>query len=108
VKGSGYFKGDAVRATERGARLVLPRTRVGELRLVAPSGPTMGKVRIRVGRRDWHVVDLAGPKSSLRQYTVIDRYSGMRTGRIVIETLGSKPVVIDAVVARPNTFPPAQ
>jgi hypothetical protein len=108
VTGSGYFKGDALRATRRGARLVLPRTRVGELRLVAPSGPKMGKVRIRVGRRDWNVVDLAGATSALRQYTVIDRYSGMRTGRIVIETLGRKAVVIDAVVARPNTFPSAQ
>ena len=68
----------------------------------------MGKVRIRVGRRDWHVVDLSGSRSALRQYTVIDRYSGIRSGRITIETLGNKPVVIDAVVARPNRFPPAQ
>ena len=108
VKDKGYFRGDAVRATQRGVRLVLPRAKVGELRLVAPSGPKMGKVRIRVGRRDWHVVSLAGPKTALRQYTVIDRYSGMRSGRITIETLSNKPVVIDALVARPNTFPPAQ
>ncbi|MCW2736583.1 hypothetical protein [Nocardioides sp.] len=104
----GYFRGDALSAHRRGTRLVLPRTQVGELRLVAPSGPRLGKVRIRVGRRAWHVVDLAGPKSALRQYVVIDRYSGIRTGRIVIETLGNKTVIIDAVVARPNTFPAAQ
>lgn len=108
VTDSGYFRGDALKASRRGARLVLPRTKVGELRLVAPSGPKLGKVRIRVGRRDWHVVDFSGKKSALTQYTVIDRYSGMRTGRIVIETLGAKPVVIDAVVARPNRFPAAQ
>lgn len=108
VKDTGYFGGDAVRATRRGARLVLPRAKVGELRLLAPSGPRMGKVRIRVGRRDWHVVDLSGSRSALRQHVVIDRYSGMRSGRITIETLGHKPVVIDAVVARPNRFPPAQ
>lgn len=103
-----YFRGDALRAKKRGARLVLPRTLVGELRLVAPSGPGLGKVRIRVGRRAWHVVDLSGPKQLLHQYTVIDRYSGMRSGRIVIEALGRKPVIVDAVVARPNTFPAAQ
>jgi hypothetical protein len=65
-------------------------------------------VRIRVGRREWHVVDLRGPKSTLKQYTVIDRYSGIRKGKIVIETLSNKTVLIDAVVARANTFPAAQ
>ena len=103
-----YFLGDALLARKRGTRLVLPRTTVGELRLLAPSGPGLGKVRIRVGRRAWHVVDLAGPRSLLTQHTVIDRYSGIRKGRIVIETMSNKLVVIDAVVARPNTFPSAQ
>ena len=107
VTGAGYVRGDALRATRRGARLALPRTTVGELRLIAPSGPRMGKVRVRVGRRDWHVVDLAGATSTLRQHIVIDRYSGIRTGRIVIESLSRKPVVLDAVVARPNRFPAA-
>ena len=103
-----YFGGDALLAKKHGTRLVLPRAKVGELRLVAPSGPRLGKVRIRVGRGAWHVVNLAGPKTALRQYVVIDRYSGIRAGKIVIETLGNKPVVIDAIVARPNTFPAAQ
>jgi hypothetical protein len=107
VRDPGYFRGDALRATKRGARLVLPRTQVGELRLLAATGPGFGKVRVRVGNRAWHVVDLAGARSTRRQLVVIDRYSGMRTGRIVIESLGSKPVVVDAVVARPNRFPAA-
>ena len=107
VLNKGYVRGDALVARKRGTRLVLPRTKVGELRLVASSGPRLGKVRLRVGRRDWHVVNLAGPRAVLKQYTVIDRYSGIRSGRITIETLSSKPVVIDAIVARPNTFPPA-
>ncbi len=105
VAATGYLGGHALRATRRGARLVLPRTTVGELRLVAPSGPRLGKVRLRVGRRDWHVVDLSGPRSALRQYVVIDRYSGVRTGRIVIEALGGGKVLVDGVVARPNRFP---
>ncbi|CAM3904373.1 hypothetical protein [Nocardioides zeicaulis] len=104
VSGRDYLDGDALRAARPGSRLVLPRTTVGELRLVAPSGPRMGKVRLRVGRRDWHVVDLSGPRAALRQYVVIDRYSGVRTGRIVIEALGGR-VLVDGVVARPNRFP---
>lgn len=107
VTGPGLFRGDAVTTSRRGARLVLPRTAVGELRLLASTGPRHGKVRVRVGRRDWHVVDLAGPRTATKQLVVIDRYSGMRTGRIVIETLGTRPVVLDAVVARPNRFPAA-
>lgn len=105
VRGDGHVDGDALRATRRGARLVLPRTAVGELRLIAASGQRLGSVRVRVGRRDWHVVDLSGPRSPLVQHVVIDRYSGMRTGRIVIESLSARPVVVDAVVARPNRFP---
>jgi hypothetical protein len=107
VTAPGYFRGDAVRAARRGARLVLPPTTVGELRLVAATGRGHGKVRVRVGRRDWHVVDLAGPQASMSQLVVIDRYSGVRSGRIVIESLSARPVVLDAVVARPNRFPPA-
>jgi hypothetical protein len=108
VRGTGFFRGDALTASRRGARLVLPRTKVGELRLLASSGRGLGKVRVRVGRRDWHVVDLAGKRAASLQYVVIDRYSGMRAGKIVIESLSNKPVVLDAVVARPNRFPPAQ
>ncbi|SEC03513.1 hypothetical protein SAMN04489844_1549 [Nocardioides exalbidus] len=107
VRDAGYFRGDALRATTRGARLVLPRTEVGELRLLAATGPRFGKVRVRVGNRAWHVVDLAAPAASSRQLVVIDRYSGIRTGRITIESLSRKPVVVDAVVARPNRFPAA-
>lgn len=107
VRDAGYFRGDALTASRRRARLVLPRTKVGELRLLAPRGPRLGKVRLRVGRRAWHVVDLSGPRADLRQVVVIDRYSGTRSGRIVIESLGGGPVVVDAVVARPNRFPAA-
>lgn len=107
VTGPGYFRGHAIKASRRGARLVLPRAEVGELRLLAATGRRHGKVRVRVGRRAWHVVDLAGPKASSEQHVVIDRYSGMRSGRIVIETLSARPVVLDAVVARPNRFPAA-
>jgi hypothetical protein len=100
-----WFDGDAVTTRQRGARLVLPRTRVGELRLYAATGPRYGKVRLRVGRRAWHVVDLRGPRSAMKEFVVLDRYSGVRRGRVTIENLTGRRVVLAAVVARPNTFP---
>jgi hypothetical protein len=106
VRDTGYFHGDGLRARTRGVRLVLPRATVGELRLIAPSTPRLGKVRVRVGRRAWHVVDLSGPRAAMRQHVVIDRYSGIRRGPVTIETIGARPVIIDAIVARPTTFPP--
>ena len=87
---------------------MLPRATVGELRLVAATGRGFGKVRLRVGKRDWHVVDLAGKPAAMKEVTVLDRYSGVRAGKVVIESLSNKPVVVDAVVARPNRFPAAQ
>ncbi|GAA1436464.1 hypothetical protein GCM10009641_35810 [Mycobacterium cookii] len=108
VRGDGYFRGAALRATRRGARLVLPRATVGELRLLASTGRGFGTVRLRVGKRDWHVVSLAGRTAAMKEITVLDRYSGVRAGRIVIESLTDRPVVVDAVVARSNRFPSAQ
>ena len=102
-----WFDGDAVTTRKRGARLVVPRTMVGELRLYAAAGPRYGKVRVRVGRRAWHVVDLRGPRAAVKEVVVLDRYSGMRKGRITIENLTGRRVVLDAVVARPNRFPTA-
>lgn len=101
------FDRDVLVGRQRGLRLVLPRTTVGELRLYASTAPSYGKVRVRVGRRDWHVIDLAGPRRASKEFWVFDRYSGTRRGRVVIETVGPKRVVLDAVVARPNRFPDA-
>ena len=97
--------GDSVTSSRKGARIVLPRTKVGELRLYAATGPRAGKVRIRVGKGRWKVVNLKGKQSAVSEFTVFDRYSGMRSGRITIEVLLNKPVTLDAIVARPNTFP---
>jgi len=44
----------------------------------------------------------------MQQLVVIDRYSRIRRGKITIESLSSKPVRIDAVVARPTGFAPGQ
>jgi hypothetical protein len=105
LRRSGAFDGTLLKSRVKGARLVLPKQRVGELRLYAPSAPTYGKVRVKVGATNWRVVDLSGPRSAQRELVVIDRYQGSRTGKILIEVLTrNKPVLLDAIVARTNVF----
>lgn len=105
IKKSGAFDGTLVKSKLKGARLVLPKQRVGELRLYAPSAPTYGKVRVKIGATNWRVVDLAGPKSAQKEIVVLNRYRGARTGKIILEVLTrNKPVFLDAIVARTNVF----
>lgn len=105
VTNSGAFDETLVRSKTQGARLVLPKQRVGELRLYAPTAPTYGKVRVKVGATNWRVVNLAGPRSAQEEFVVLNRYQGSRTGRIIIEVLTrKKPVFLDAIVARTNVF----
>lgn len=105
VKKSAAFDQTLVTSKREGARLVLPKQRVGELRLYAPTAPSYGRVRVKVGATNWRVVDLAGARSAQREFVVLDRYQGSRTGKIIIEVLSrDKPVFLDAIVARTNVF----
>ena len=105
VRKSGAFDETLVRSKKKGARLVLPKQRVGELRLYAPTAPTYGKVRVKVGATNWRVVNLAGPRSAQKEFVVLNRYQGSRTGRVIIEVFTRrKPVFLDAIVARTNVF----
>lgn len=105
VKNAGAFDQTLTKSRRKGARLVLPKQRVGELRLYAPTAPTYGKVRVKVGATNWRVIDLAAPRSAQREFVVLNRYQGSRTGKILIEVLSrNKPVFLDAIVARTNVF----
>ena len=105
LRRSGAFDRTLVRSKVQGARIVLPKQRVGELRLYAPSAPSYGKVRVKVGATNWRVVDLSGPRSAQKEHVVNNRYQGSRTGKIIIEVLTrNKPVLLDAIVARTNVF----
>lgn len=105
VKKAGAFDETLATSKTKGARLVLPKQRVGELRLYAPTAPAYGKVRVKVGATNWRVVDLAGPRSAQKEFVVFNRYQGSRTGKVIIEVLTrNKPVFLDAIVARTNVF----
>lgn len=105
LRGAQWFDGDAVTTSRRGARLVLSRRTVGELRIHAATGPSYGRVRVRVGKGRWHAVNLGGKRSARKEIVVIDRFSGQQRGKVVIESLSRKPVVLDSIVARPSRFP---
>lgn len=102
---SGAFDETLIKSKRKGVRLVLPKQRVGELRLYAPTAPAYGKVRVKVGATNWRVVDLSGPRSARREFMVLSRDQGSRTGKIIVEVLTrNKAVFLDAIVARTNVF----
>ncbi|UUZ61122.1 hypothetical protein [Nocardioides sp. B-3] len=77
VTKAGAFDETLVKSKKKGARLVLPKQRVGELRLYAPTAPSYGKVRVKVGATNWRVVNLAGPRSAQKEFPVLNRYRGL-------------------------------
>lgn len=106
VREVGLFGNDYVTATKVGQVLVLPKVKkVQEVRLLAPTGPTFGKIEVRVGTSQWYTVNLYSAKPKrLAQLLVRDEYALPQTGTIQIrvkELGGSKTSVrLDAIVAR--------
>lgn len=102
-RSSAALDGSVLVSRRRGARLVLRTSKVGELRLYAPTAPSYGTVRVRVGRTAWRTVDLGRARAAQREIVVIDQFSGTRKGKVTLEVLTSgRQVRIDAVLARAN------
>ncbi|WP_107775116.1 hypothetical protein [Nocardioides sediminis] len=102
-KAAGSLDGTVLVSRTQGARLVVRARKVGELRLYAPTAPSYGKVRLRVGRTAWRTVDLGRARAAQREIVVIDQFSGTRKGRVTIEVLSrGRTVKLDAVLARAN------
>ena len=97
------FDGSLLVSRTRGARLVVTTRRVGELRLYAPTAPSYGRLRVRVGSTGWRIVDLGRARAARREIVVIDQFSGTRRGKVIIEVLSrGRTVKVDAVLARTN------
>lgn len=103
VHRKGYFAGDVLQTRNRGARISFRAPAMQGLRLIAPAGPGLGKLRIRVGKGFWHTVNLRAAKAQRsKTYVVRDSTAPLYRGRIQIECLSKgKPVRVDALV-----FPP--
>ena len=105
VKSHGSYAGDYVSTTSKGATLTLgPVKNVHEIRLVAPVGPQLGKVAVRIGKGPWLKVSLnAAKQADLHVFEL--RESGARSlsGRVEVKALkvpAGGAVAVDAVVAR--------
>ena len=99
---AGAFAGDYLETSRYGATLTFPVRNVREIRLLAPAGPTLGRVEVRVGRGQWYPVNLhSDDPSRLKVYQVRDSISGLLAGVLQIRVLShGKPVRVDAVSAR--------
>jgi hypothetical protein len=105
VKSRGSYAGDYVSTTRKGAVLTLGALKgVHELRLVAPTGPNLGKVAVRIGHGTWRRINLKSAKAQKLQVFVI-RGPGSRgaSGSIQIKAVkvpAGGAVAVDAIVAR--------
>ena len=105
VKSRASYSGDYVSTTRTGAVLTLGAvTDVREVRLIAPVGPALGKVAIRVGDGSWVRVRLKSAHSGkLRVFVVRSARARPLSGRIEVKALrmpAGGAVAVDAIVAR--------
>jgi hypothetical protein len=99
----GYFAGDYLESRRVGAQLSVPGKNVRELLLIAPAGPGLGVVEVKIGQSIWRPVNLNAPSyTRFKIYKVRDRYDPLVSGKILIRVkqLDKNQVVrVDAVLA---------
>lgn len=102
VRERGHFAGDFLEARKFGAQVTAPGRNVRELRLIAPRGPGLGRVQVRVGSSPWRTVNLRGAtRERFHVYVVRDQYAPMLSGTIRVRVASAgQPVRVDAVLAR--------
>lgn len=101
--GASYFGGDYLESRTVGASLVTRSLTMSELRLIAPAGPNLGVIDIRIGNGKRRTVSLKGPRyQRFKVYVIRDQFAPQVTGRITIRVRalpGYKVARVDAVLA---------
>lgn len=101
-KGKGYFARDVMQTKRYGATIKFQARNIQEFRLIAPRGPDLGKIQIRLGDWRWQTYDLGGKATRSRYIVVRGPNKPLFSGRILIRSISrGKPVQVDALV-----FPP--
>jgi hypothetical protein len=104
LREGGYFAGDVLETRKVGAQVTAPGRNVRELRLIAPAGPGLGKVQVRIGHTPWRTVNLRAAKyQRFHVYEVRDAYAPLVSGKIRVRVLSvprSGSVRVDAVLGR--------
>lgn len=105
AKEGGYYAGDFLEARRLGATITTKPVQVRELRLIAPAGPNLGSVAIRIGRGKAKIVKLTAPTyTKMKVYVLRDEFSQLVSGPISVtaHALGTNQVVrVDAILANP-------
>ena len=98
----GTFRGDYLESSTYGAVLSFRVPSVREIRLIAPSGPDLGTVEVRVGRGRWYPVSLRSPeRKRLVVHDVRGEVTGLVAGLLQVRVASRDKVVrVDAVSAR--------
>ncbi len=105
VKSRGSFGGAYVSTTRRGAVLTIGAVRaVHEVRLLAPVGPELGTVAVRVGRSAWMKLRLTSAKPrKLRVFELRGAGAARLSGAVQVKALrvpSGGAVAVDALVLR--------
>lgn len=98
----GTFRGDYLESSTYGAVLSFYVRNVREVRLIAPSGPDLGKVEVRIGRGRWFPVSLRAPeRKRLVVHDVRGEVTSLVAGLLQVRVASRNKVVrVDAVSAR--------
>lgn len=96
------FGGDYLESETYGAVLTFPVRNVREILLLAPAGPDLGRVEVRVGQGKWYPVSLRrADRSRLVVRDVRRGETGLIAGRLQLRVAShGRPVRVDAVAAR--------
>lgn len=102
VRSPGSFAGEYLQSSTYGATLTFRVRNIRAIRLLAPAGPGLGKVEIRVGQGAWKRVNLASQDAQrLHVYQVRGELSSLLAGPLQLRVASrGKPVRVDAVMAR--------
>ncbi|GAA4685938.1 hypothetical protein GCM10023198_00050 [Promicromonospora umidemergens] len=96
VTDSGYHAGYAYRVARDGARIKVSNVRqASHVRVVAPTGPGYGRMRVIFAGSSVGVIDLSGAASGRKVFS-IGLESG-RSGGVALETIGSQEVRVSGI-----------
>jgi len=98
-RAKGYFAGDFLQTKRFGAELKFRARLATDILLLAPTGPTLGKIQVRVGDYRWRTINLASPDAKKQRRYVIRHEKSPFSGPVRIRSISRGTAVrVDALV----------
>jgi hypothetical protein len=99
----GYFANDYLESTRVGAEVSISGKNVRELLLIAPAGPGLGIVEVKIANSIWRPVNLyAAAYQRFKVYKIRDEFDPLVSGKILVRVkslVHNQVARIDAVLA---------